>query len=400
MMSQETTHRLGPRPLALHAFAAWRAYLLAASLPTSPIDRQLDLPLFQKLGASPQDRLALSAAILAETSNRWSGFLGGIGKYRAHPFHRPESHHKVVWRDGNTQLLDFAPDSNGKPIIAIPSLINSSDVLDLMPGRSLMQALADAGFRPFLISWGNPEVDAIDWSVDRYLSDRLIPILVHVSSLTSHNPFLMGYCMGGLLATALAAHRPSGISGLALLATPWNFHAPSPQVAASIAELAPWFSKASADTGAVPTDIIQTLFIALDPTLAARKFRHFSEIDQESDEAQLFVAMEDWVNGGPDLAWPVAHTVLEDWYGSNLTHEGFWRVSGKLVEAETFPGPILVAAPDNDRIVPPESSKAFANAAVNAECLSIPAGHVGMIVGSQSKTGLWRPLIDWLKHHS
>ena len=31
--------------------------------------------------------------------------------------------------------------------------------------------------------------------------------------------------MGGLLTTALAQRRPRDIAGLALLATPWDFHA-------------------------------------------------------------------------------------------------------------------------------------------------------------------------------
>jgi polyhydroxyalkanoate synthase len=396
-MITETNDRQGPRPLALHAFAAWRAYLLAATIPNAPKGSELESIVIKKLGHTPTERLALTAAVLSETCNRWSGFWSGVAKYRSHAFKRPSGDQQVVWQNGQTSILDFAPESKGPPIIAIPSLINNADVLDLLPRRSLMHALAEAGFRPFLVSWGNPETDAMDWPIDRYVEDRLIPSLNHIFQLTGKHPILMGYCMGGLLAAALASLRPNETKGLALLATPWNFHAPSPKVATSISDLSPWFAEASAKSGSVPTDIIQTLFIALDPTLAARKFRNFSELDQTSDEAQLFIAMEDWVNSGPDLAWPVAQTVLEDWYGSNLPHEGLWKVCGKVITPSSISGPILVASPSNDRIVPPTSSRAFAQSANNAKLLDVQAGHVGMIVGSRSKTELWSPLIEWLR---
>ncbi len=68
------------------------------------------------------------------------------------------------------------------------------------------------------------------------------------------------------------------------------------------------FQAAAQQNGAVPVDVLQTLFFALDPMLAVRKFRHFLDIDPQSKEAERFIAMEDWVNGGPDLVAPVAAT--------------------------------------------------------------------------------------------
>ena len=88
---------------------------------------------------------------------------------------------------------------------------------------------------------------------------------------------------------------------------------------------------------------------------------------------------------------------FEDWYGSNLPYEGLWKVCDKVISPSSISGPILVASPSNDRIVPPMSSRAFAQSANNAKLLDVQAGHVGMIVGSRSKTELWSPLIEWLR---
>lgn len=395
----EGGYRIGPRPLALHAFAAWRAHVLAlAAAGGAPgVPGMPDAEIAGVL-ASPDGRTRLPSAVLKTTGGRWGRFWEGVARYHAHPYRRPAANQPTLWRAGECRLLDFAPGGRGLPIIATPSLVNSSDVLDLLPGRSLMAAFAEAGFRPFLIDWGRPETDAASWSIDRYVAERLAPMADAVEAETGRAPALVGYCMGGLLATALAAARPDRISALALMAMPWNFHAHSRSEARALAGmLGPFQLAAAAASGAVPTDMLQILFFSLDPTLAARKFRNFAAINQASAEAELFVAMEDWVNGGPPLAWPVAEVVLRDWFGRNLTAKGQWRVQGRTVGPDSFSGPTLIAAPTRDRIVPPESARAFAEAARHIERLDVDGGHVGMIAGKNAERALWRPLIDWLK---
>lgn len=384
--------------MPLHAFAAWRASLLALAAAGGGdlLGRELQERIARSAVGDEAER-ALAGALLRETGRRWCGFWEGVARYRAHPYRRPAGARPTFWRAGETRVIDFAPDSDGPPVLATPSLVNSSDVLDLLPGRSLMAALAAAGFRPFLVDWGDPEPDAIAWSVDRYIADRLSPIADAIEAATGKPPLLLGYCMGGLLATALAAQRPDRTRGLALLATPWDFHAPSPEMARRVAGMADPFRKAAASDGTVPTDLLQVLFFSLDPTLAARKFRAFARQDQDSAGAELFVAMEDWVNGGPHLALPIAETVLVDWFGANATARGRWRVLGRTVDAAAYGGPTLVAAPTRDRIVPPESARAYAVAAPGADLLSVEGGHVGMISGRAAQRRLWTPLIQWLK---
>ncbi len=392
--------RLGPRPLALHAFAAWRAHLLAiAALGARDILDEATARRIAHVAADPNARLALTAALLAETGKRWGAFWEGVAKYRSHPYRRHTADRPHLWRSGNTRLIDFAPGSDAPPILAIPSLVNSSDVLDLLPKRSLMQGLAEAGFRPLLVDWGEPEPDAARWTIDRYVADRLTPMLAAIQAEQGQAPVLLGYCMGGLLATALATTRPQDVRALALLATPWDFHAPSPETARLAAGMAAPFQEAAAPTGVVPTDLLQVLFFALDPTLAARKFRRFATLEQSSDTAVLFTAMEDWVNGGPGLAAPVAETVLGAWYGENAVVRGLWRVGGRTVDNRSFTGPTLVAAPSRDRIVPPASARAYAKTAGSGAVavLDVKGGHVGMIVGHGAKDELWRPLFDWLR---
>jgi polyhydroxyalkanoate synthase len=149
--------------------------------------------------------------------------------------------------------------------------------------------------------------------------------------------------------------------------------------------------------GVMPVEALQAMFTGLDPCLALNKFAAFGRLDAESDKAEEFVALEDWLNDGVPLAARVARECLLDWYGENLPGTGRWRVDGRAVEPRAVALPTLVVLPKNDRIVPPASALALAAAIPGAETLTPPAGHIGMVVGHGAAEAVWAPLAAWLQ---
>src|SRR5690606_31735137 len=128
---------------------------------------------------------------------------GGIEAYRAHPYRRQVIDPPVCWKEGTTRLLDYGavPEAtrsrDGVPLLVVPSLINRGYVLDLMPGRSLLRALAAAGFRPFLVEWGHPGEAERRFTLTDYVAGRLEGALEAVLAITGRRPPVIGYCMGG-----------------------------------------------------------------------------------------------------------------------------------------------------------------------------------------------------------
>ena len=116
--------------------------------------------------------------------------------------------------------------------------------------------------------------------------------------------------MGGTLAVAAAQRRPDLVRALALLAAPWDFHAPDPTVAMQAADMLPLMEPALAFNDTLPVDMLQVLFAMLDPWGVADKYRGFARLDPASERAKLFVALEDWLNDGVPLAAPVARECL------------------------------------------------------------------------------------------
>lgn len=407
--------RQGPRPLGLHLTSAMGAWL--SSRAASPLLRsgsRLWRPDFAVQGAALS--LALNAALARSAAEpgrndpgdafaealdrellaRAAAFLNGIERYRRHPYRRSLADPPLLWREGTTRLLDYGP-PDGAPLLVVPSLINRAYILDLAPGQSLLRSLSSQGLRPMLVDWDAPAAEERRFGLGDYIAQRLEPALDAAREEAGAAPIVMGYCMGGLLALALAARRPRDVKALALLATPWRFHAERAEHARLLGALAEPITRSFAALGEVPVDVLQALFFAQDALTALRKFPRFAELAEDSAAARGFVALEDWLNDGVPLAVTVARECLGGWYGEDLPGQGRWRVAGRRVLPAAIQMPSLVVVPGNDRIVPPKTAEALADELPNAERMTPPLGHIGMITAREAPSAVWAPLAAWLK---
>jgi polyhydroxyalkanoate synthase subunit PhaC len=396
--------RLAPRPLPAHlASAAWlwlssRGALpfLNSVLPRSSKAGERLRALAAEIAASGFEPVA--AAVDVEIGRRAEAYVAGLEAYRRHPYRRADSPAQMIWREGTTRVIDYGLDPAAPVVLVVPSLINRYYVLDLLPEHAFVRHLAGRGLRPLVVDWGSP--GASEPALDLALCvDRLERALTAVAPLAARPPAVVGYCMGGLLALALTLRpRQPSLAALALLATPWNFHAER----AAHARLLGLFgqSLAKGGTGTLPVDVIQSLFFWLDPFLAQRKFARFAALDPASAEARRFVALEDWINDGVPLPLGLARECLSSWYGENSPARGLWWIGDRVVRPQRLRVPTLVVVPSRDRIVPPASALALAAAIPDAELWRPPLGHIGMMSAARAPELLWTPLARWLSARS
>lgn len=412
---QQPRMRAGPRPLPLHLATA--NLILLSSLAAWPNARRASQPWnplwenrnWQEQLASLAPLLAaadpseFTAALMRAAIARLTAMTGGLLRYRRHEGRRALPDPPSLWSEGGSRLLDYGNgSSDSPPVLMVPSLVNRAYVVDLAEGQSLARHLAGQGLRPLLLDWGEPGDLELRFDLDAYIA-RLNRALRHVRQASGRPPLLLGYCMGGNLALAAALQTPDDVSALALLATPWDFHAGGAHQAALVQALAPNLVPPETTAGdgppaALEVDVLQGFFWALDPLTALKKFTLFAAMPEGGDGERRFVAMEDWLNDGVRLAGPVARECLLGWYGANTPVQGRWRIAGKPVRPQDWPKPTLVVLPERDKLVPKEGAAALLAQLPRADRLDAPSGHVGMVVGPRAEAGLWQPLAAWLKH--
>ena len=287
--------------------------------------------------------------------------LAGLDRYASAARVRRDPPRPVTASIGGAALRDHG--GTGRPLILVPSLINPPHILDLDSDTSLAAALT-ASRHVLLLDWGKAS-ERGELSIAGHVETILVPLIDQLDE----PPALLGYCLGGTMAIAAAGLTP--IDRLATLAAPWHFAAYSDQSRAALAKIWEGARGPSASLGALPMEVLQAAFWALDPARTVAKFAHLASLDPASDEARRFVMLEDWANEGEPLPLPAARELVEDLFGADLPGRGEWQVGGHPV-ANAANALHLTAA--SDHIVPAGSAPA-------GERASIASGHVGMIVG-------------------
>jgi polyhydroxyalkanoate synthase len=115
----------------------------------------------------------------------------------------------VVFRNELLELIQYAPATEQvyhRPLLIVPPQINKFYILDLAPGRSLIEYLVRQGISTFAVSWRSPTPAQRDWGLDTYLR-ALLEAIDAVREITQSSDLnVVGACSGGITLTALLGH--------------------------------------------------------------------------------------------------------------------------------------------------------------------------------------------------
>lgn len=288
------------------------------------------------------------------------------------------------------------PATQKHPLLIVYSLINRPAVLDLLPGRSVVEQMLKAGFEVYLIDWGVPTAldfhSGLDTYINLYIRAAIKATLRHADCKELH---LFGYCMGGSLAAIATALRPRNIKTLTLLGTPLNFR--SEQL------LYQWGSDQNVNR---PEKLVEAWRVA-----PAWNFESFSllTLDRKPDMlkalynrlddegfVESFMAMERWVGDNIPMAAAVFKEFVKACFLNNDLIEGNIEVAGKKVNLRSIEVPVLGIIGEADHLVPPETTGIDDDLFKNGEFIRFRSGHVGLSVSSKSHKLLWPQVCNWL----
>jgi polyhydroxyalkanoate synthase len=346
--------------------------------------------------------IMMHLALMALSPDKVEDILKGLHNYHHHPYDRNTELTPLpsIWSSGSVHLRHAKAkraQAGRKPILIIPSFINGSEILDLTRERSLIRWLAAQGHDCYLLDWGDLTQDEHGASLSALITERAAPALTFIKDHTGQPPALIGYCLGGNFAAALAALHGADVSKLVLLATPWDFHHPDNKLRELLLNQKRLVKEKAQDNGALSAAYLQSLFIQTDLKQSAKKYANFGKHAPTTPIAKHFVATEDWVNGGEDLPARLILECIDLLYKKNVTQSEKWQLTdGKAINIQDYAGESLVIAPFHDQIVPHGTSSAITSQLSHASCINVDSGHIGMIVGRKAEQICWQPIYDFL----
>ncbi|GAA4550048.1 PHA/PHB synthase family protein [Pseudonocardia xishanensis] len=141
---------------------------------------------------------------------------------------------KVVYRNRLIELIQFAPQTpkvRAIPLLMSPPWINKYYIMDLAPGRSLVEWAVQHGHTVFMISYRNPDSSLRDLTMSDYLREGPVAALDAVQEITGADKVnVAGLCLGGTIAAStlawLAARGDDRVNSLTLMNTLLDFTKP------------------------------------------------------------------------------------------------------------------------------------------------------------------------------
>ncbi len=309
---------------------------------------------------------------------------------------------EIVYEEDHVKLKHFKPEKTGilaSPLLINYALINKETMLDLQPGRSLIQKLLSAGIELYVVDWGYPtkkdQYLTIDDHVNWYLGN-----MVDFVCKRHYQPNLnlMGICMGGTFCVMYAALHPEKVKNLITTVTPTNFDTDQ-------GLLHVWMKDVNVTSmmetfGNMPGDLMNLGFLMLNPArLMIDKYEGFMENLNNREFVENFMRMEKWIFDSPDVPGETFKQFVEDCYQNNLLIQNKMQLDGKTIDLKKITMPVLNIYGELDHLVPPEAAEMLPEKVGSKDCenMCIKTGHIGIYVSSKSQKEFAPKIISWLE---
>jgi polyhydroxyalkanoate synthase subunit PhaC len=131
----------------------------------------------------------------------------------------------VVLRTDVCELIQYRPTTTEvyeTPLLIVPPTINKYYIVDLAPGRSLVEHLVGQGHQVFCVSWRNPAAEHGHFDFDTY-ADAVLEVRAAAAEIAGHDSVnVLGACSGGIITSGALGHladegRLGEVSSLTLL---------------------------------------------------------------------------------------------------------------------------------------------------------------------------------------
>ncbi|WP_172330228.1 alpha/beta hydrolase [Mangrovicoccus sp. HB161399] len=262
---------------------------------------------------------------------------------------------EVVFRNDLIELIRYAPvtgEVRPEPLLIVPAWIMKYYILDLEQRNSMVKYLVEQGFEVYMISWKNPTREDAEKGMDDYVRDGSLAALDFVSQ-GKRKVHAAGYCLGGTLLSATAAHvahrdfRP--VASMTLMAAQVDF--------TEAGELSLFISESQVS---FLEDIMKTQgYLDAEQMAGAFTMLRSNDLFWSRIITQYMMGQQSGKNAL--MAWNADSTrmparmhteYLRGLFLENQLARGQWRVLGHTVNLTDLDMPIFAVGTETDHVAP------------------------------------------------
>ena len=307
----------------------------------------------------------------------------------------------VVWQEDRVKLKHYHPRTEPllkTPLFIVYAQVNRETMLDLQPGRSVVETFLNAGLDIYMLDWGYPTRKDrflnLDDHVNGYIGDA-VDFILETHGIDQLN--IMAICQGGTMSVMYAALHPEKVKNLVLTVTPTNFDHDAGLLNVWARSLDP--DKLVDSYGNIPGDIMNLGFLLLNPArLMIDKYVGLVENIHNRDFVENFVRMERWIFDSPDLPGEAFRDFIQWMFRENLLIKNELVLGGKKVDLKNITMPVLNICGKYDHLVPPAACDQLTSkiGSTDKEDLCLDTGHIGIYVSSKTQREFGPKIIRWL----
>jgi len=309
--------------------------------------------------------------------------------------------YEVVYQEDRVKLKHYLPITETRyktPMLVVYALINRETMLDLQPGRSVVETFLQQGIDLYMIDWGYPTRKDQFLTIDDHVNGYIDTMVEHIRQQHGVDKInLMGICMGGTFCVIYSALHPDKVKNLVTTVTPTNFDTDK-------GLLHIWMKGVDADRlvdtyANISGDVMNFGFLLLNPArLMLDKYVGFFEHMDNKKFVENFVRMEKWIFDSPDLPGETFRQFIKDFYQKNLLIQSKLEVGGKRVDLKNITMPLMNFYGKFDHLVPPEACELLTGKVGSRDTTDVclDTGHIGIYVSSKCQREFAPRIANWL----